>query len=157
MKRILFAAALAAQLPAAPALAEVMVERIEVAADITAIQDSGAASVWKRLPDDLETAIATRLADRIAADGAVVKIEIAGVSLAANAGSAPGRDGAMLTGDVFINMPGARANESYELTVTAEQAMRPPAAGDTAYRADRRLRRKRGRQGEVIQQRGPDP
>lgn len=61
------------------------VKEIEVTADLSAIQNADAAAYWGRLEADLEAAIASRLVDRLAeegAEGARILVDLREVELA---------------------------------------------------------------------------
>lgn len=89
--------------------ANTMVSEIDVTADLTAIETYNAAQVWAGLETDLETALASRLVNRIAdedgKDAAEINIEIDSVALANNFEQALGVGEWVLKGDVDIDMP----------------------------------------------------
>ncbi|MFP7570196.1 hypothetical protein [Marivita sp. S2033] len=124
MKNLFLAALVAAQTAALPALADpTPVSEIDVDMDLTAIETTEAASVWKRLPDDLEAAIAARIADLIDENGAEVNIDIDAVSLANALENSLGIEGSTLEGTINITRSGILNDDDYKLTVAAEDAM----------------------------------
>ena len=121
MKRFTLTAA--AALFATSAIASTEVQSVEVEADLTAIENSAAASVWKDLSADLETEIAERLVSKIGEDGASIEIEIDSVELANSFSQAVGVADSKLVGDVEIDAPGLFNKIDYTLTVSGEQAV----------------------------------
>lgn len=99
------------------------VQSVEVEADLTAVENTEAASVWKDLSSDLETEIAERLVSKIGEDGASIEIEIDSVELANSLSQAMGVADSKLVGDVEIDAPGLFNKVDYTLTVSGEQAV----------------------------------
>lgn len=122
MTRFLTAATVAFALTGTSALALTPVEKIDVEADLTAIENRAAASVWTGLEGDLETALAERLANQIADDGATIEVEIDALELANSFEQQIGIADSEISGDVKIKVPGLANNERYTLTVSSEQA-----------------------------------
>ncbi|MDK3074974.1 hypothetical protein QO034_17935 [Sedimentitalea sp. JM2-8] len=105
-------------------VAETEVSKIDVEADLSAIETYEAAGAWKSLEVDLETAIAERLVTRIAdedADAAEIEVDIDEVALANNFEAALGIGSWSIVGDVDIDMPDPSKDENYTLTVTTDQ------------------------------------
>lgn len=121
MKRFTLTAA--AALFATAAAASTDVQSVEVEADLTAIENVEAASVWKSLSDDLETEIAERLVTKIGEEGASIEIEIDSVELANSFTQSLGIADSKLVGDVEIDAPGLFNKIDYTLTVSGEQAV----------------------------------
>lgn len=63
------------------ASAQTMVKEIDVDVDLTAIANEAAASHFATIDSDLEAALLTRLADRIAEDGVTIGIDLSEVEL----------------------------------------------------------------------------
>ncbi|NOE20786.1 hypothetical protein GS634_21865 [Ruegeria atlantica] len=106
------------------AAAQTQVSKIDVVADLSALQTYEAASAWKNLETDLETAIAERLVSQIApedVEGAEIEIELDEVTLANNFETAIGVGEWKLVGDVDLDMPDASKDENYTLTVSTDQ------------------------------------
>lgn len=99
------------------------VQSVEVEADLTAVENTEAASVWRDLSSDLETEIAERLVSKIGEDGASIEIEIDSVELANSLSQAMGVADSKLVGDVEIDAPGLFNKVDYTLTVSGEQAV----------------------------------
>ena len=99
------------------------VSEIDVSVDLPAIENSEAAQVWTSLGNDLETAIAERIAPQLGEDGSEVVVDINEVALASAFENAYALEDSTLSGLVEIRVPGLLNNEEYELAVTAGQAM----------------------------------
>lgn len=125
MKRnqTLAATALAA-LMATSALAGVeRVQEIDVSADVTALQNEKAAAYWATLEADLEAALALRLTDRMADDGAEIKVDIREVELNNAFERALNMGDAVLVGQVNVIDQTDHSNfNAYELTVSLQTA-----------------------------------
>lgn len=127
MKSFLKTTALAAllSLPIAATADETAVSDISVEADLSSIQNATAANVWANLPADLKSTLAVQLADQIAPegeDGAEIMIDITSVELASSFENVADLADSRIEGDVIIERPGDQYDESYSLTVNAEQA-----------------------------------
>jgi hypothetical protein len=120
MFRTTIAAALLA-LSSTTAFAEVTtINSIRVTADITAIENPQAAEYWGSLTTDLEAAILARLVDRIAEDGAQIKIDLNEIALSNTFQNAFGLEDAVLVGQVTISHETDNSQfNAYELTITA--------------------------------------
>jgi ABC-type Na+ transport system ATPase subunit NatA len=119
----LLAAGLTALL-AAPALAVVdQIREIDVTADLTAVGNVDAAAYWGTLETDLEAAIAARVTDLLAEDGARVLVDIREVELSSPFERAINLGDAVLVGQVNIVDDTDNANfDAYELSVSLETA-----------------------------------
>jgi len=124
MEKTLGAVVLAASLAlsSSPVLADTMVKEVDVLVDLAAIQDIEAAREWKNIEGDLETAIVERLVGKISPDGSVIVIDVDELEIANAFQSSLGIAGSKLMGEVEVKKPGILNNETYILTVTAEQA-----------------------------------
>lgn len=126
MIRTLIPAALCAGLACGTAIAQTMVNEIEVEVDLPAVQNQKAAAYWTRLDDDLENAIVARLTDRIVpedAAGAKITIDIDEVSLASSFESAVGVADSSLAGNVVVTHNDDNSKfDAYFLTITFSQA-----------------------------------
>ncbi|WP_209599336.1 hypothetical protein [Ruegeria sp. HKCCSP351] len=123
MKHLIRSTALIAAMSTA-VVAETQVSKIDVTADLSAIETYEAAGAWKNLEADLETAIAERLVSQIApedVEGAEIEIDLDEVTLANNFETSLGIGEWKLVGDVDIDMPDASKDENYTLTVTTDQ------------------------------------
>ena len=67
---------------ASPVLAETKVKDVDVQMDLSAIQNEKAAAYWTTAADDLKAAIAARVAERTADDGATIQVDIDELSVA---------------------------------------------------------------------------
>lgn len=99
------------------------IKKIDVSADLTALNNEQAASFWANLETDLENAIAARVTDRIANDGAEIIVDIREVELATAFERELNMGDAVLVGQVNIKDDTDHPNnDAYELTVTLETA-----------------------------------
>lgn len=105
------------------AFAATIVSEIDVSVDLPAVENSEAAKVWTSLGNDLETAIAERLAGQLGENGAEIVVDINEVALATAFENAYALEDSSLVGMVDIRAPGMGNDEEYELTVTAGQAI----------------------------------
>ncbi|MDX5403836.1 MAG: hypothetical protein LPJ93_15720, partial [Rhodobacterales bacterium] len=80
--KTLAATALAGVLATSAFGAVEQVAKIDVTTDLTAISNEQAANFWANLETDLENAIASRVTDRLADDGAEILVDIREVELA---------------------------------------------------------------------------
>lgn len=137
MLRNFIAPALVAVLMAttAPAnAAQIMVKDIAVTVDLDAVTDPAAAKYWAYLSDELTTAIAARITDRIAADGSHILVKISSAALSSGYLNAAGQPDPHLTGVVNIvgntsaagatggAQPSAGKKDNYELTISFKDA-----------------------------------
>lgn len=130
MKRTLMMTT-AAALFATGAYAADTLSEVEVEADLTAISNTEAATVWSDLTGDLEQKITERLATRIGEDGASVMVDIDEIALANLFEQTTGMAESKLEGDVEIDAPGLFNKMDYTLTVTSEQAVAYYPSGTT--------------------------
>jgi len=125
MKHLIRTTALVATMATA-AGASTMVQDIDVTADVSALENRDAVSVWGALETDLETALAAKLVDQIASEGAEdaadIDIEIDTLALASSLETEMGVANSVLEGDVSVDLPGSQYDQRYSLTVRAEQA-----------------------------------
>lgn len=145
MKTTLIALAATAALSGA-AFAEGLptVKEIDVTVDIDAIGNARAAEYWKTLEPDLEAAILSHLAGRVADDGATVAVDISEVELASGFAEAAGLEQSMLKGMVQQEKkttPDA-IFDTYDLTVdysmvaaSLGEGFNPAASAEDAHRA----------------------
>lgn len=111
---------------AGPALAkDTPVHEIAVSTDVTAIANPKAAVYWAKIAQDLQTAIAARLAadDQLAPNGARVDVDIDEIALANTFEKVTGDDEAVLVGKVQVStgedhMP----LDNYTVTVNTKAA-----------------------------------
>lgn len=127
MNRNSLLAATVAFLLSAPAMADVeRIAEIDVTADLSAVQNDAAATYWGTLETDLEAAIAARVADRLATDGAAgarLLVDIREVELASAFDRAINLGDAVLVGQVNIVDDTDNENfDAYELSVSLENA-----------------------------------
>jgi hypothetical protein len=121
----------AAALLATSAYAANTLTEVEVTADLTAVENVEAATVWTNLTEDLEQEITERLASRIGEDGATIVVDIDEISLANMFTQAAGIAESTLVGDVEIDAPGLFNKMDYRLTVSADQAVAYYPSGTT--------------------------
>lgn len=109
---------------AGTALANVdQIKEIDVTNDLTAIQNADAAAYWGTLEADLEAAIAARVTERLAEDGARILVDIREVELASAFDRALNLGDAVLVGQVNIVDETDNSNfDAYELSVSLETA-----------------------------------
>jgi hypothetical protein len=122
-RNILTTAALTALL-AVPGYADVdKVADVKVTADITAIENETAATYWAGLAEDLQNAIASRVTDRTAEEGATISVDIREVELSNAFDAALKSTDAVLVGQVNVSDPTDNSNQDgYELSVSLEGA-----------------------------------
>ena len=128
MRNITLCAALAAAtLAAAPIRAETMVKDIDVTADVTAIGNPRAAAYWSHVSDDLKSALAARLADRLDPEqGVTVDVDLDELSLANSYESAAGIADARIAGQVkILSGNGADDTKVYDLSVGIDATYLP--------------------------------
>lgn len=95
------------------------ISSIDVTADLTAISNEKAAAYWGNLETDLEAAIAARVTDRLADDGAEIKIDIREIELANALERGLDLADAVLVGMVHVVDDTDNSNyNSYELSVS---------------------------------------
>lgn len=100
-----------------------MVKEIEVQVDLTALENPAAAARYATIAADLQSALATRLTDRIAEEGMRISVDLSEFELSNSFQEALGLADSKLVGDVKITDEKDNSNfEAYELTVTVEQA-----------------------------------
>lgn len=116
------AAATGIALSASPLMADTLVKDVDVQVDLSAIKDIEAAREWNNIEGDLETAIVERLVGKIDDDGSTIVIDVDELEIANAFQSSIGIADSKLMGEVEVKKPGLLNNESYTLTVTAEQA-----------------------------------
>ncbi|MCB5409930.1 hypothetical protein [Pseudogemmobacter faecipullorum] len=105
------------------------VQSIDVTVDMTGVQNAAAAAYWGTLEKDLEAAVLSRVADRMAEEGAMITVDIDEVSLASGFAEAVGLGESRLSGLVKVSdppQPGRGA--SYELSVDMNATL--PALGE---------------------------
>jgi hypothetical protein len=128
-------AALVALMSTTPLFAAVdKVAKIDVAVDVSAINNAEAATFWANLEADLENAIAAQVTERLAVeevkpdengkiDGAQIIVDIREVELASAFERQLNLGDAVLVGQVTIVDDTDNSNsDGYELTVTLENA-----------------------------------
>lgn len=104
------------------------VKSIEVTADMGAVQNTAAAAYWATLDKDLETAILTKVTDRMGDEGAAIIVDIDEVSLASGFAESIGLADSKLSGLVKVSDPTQPGRgDSYTLTVDMNSTL--PALG----------------------------
>ncbi len=102
------------------------VSEVEVTADLGAVQNEKAAAYWANLATDLQTAIATRVADRaVPADarGARISVDIREVELANSFERTFNIADAVLVGQVLVKNPeDGSQDQAYQLSVSLQGA-----------------------------------
>ncbi len=122
-KQMLAMSAMVALLAGAAGAAVDQIKEIDVTTDLSAIQNADAAAYWGTLEADLEAAIASRVNERIAEDGAQIKIDIREIELASPFDRVINLGDAVLVGQVNIVDDTDNANfDAYELSVSLETA-----------------------------------
>ncbi len=107
---------------AAPTFAETMVKDVSVEMDMSAIKNEKAAAYWANAADDLENAIASRVADRVADKGATVQVDIDELSVADWFETAFNVDQSQLKGHVLLMDNGTHVG-SYDVSVSFKDAV----------------------------------
>ena len=121
--KTLAATALAGVLATSAFAAVDQIKNIDVTADLTALNNEQAASFWANLEADLENAIASRVTERVAQDGAEIIVDIREVELANAFERELNLGDAVLVGQVNIKDDTDNSNyDAYELTVSLETA-----------------------------------
>lgn len=123
-------AVLLATVAAVPALAVDKIAEVDVTADLSTIQNAEAAAYWGSLEADLEAAIGARVSDRLAEDGAVIRIDIRELELANAFERQLNLGDAVLVGMVHI-LENDTNMKAYELSVTLGTAQIVLAEGET--------------------------
>lgn len=131
LARLALLAGLAALFTSTAAVADVeKVSEVEVTSDVSAIQNERAASYWANVATDIQTAILERVADRIAEDGARIRVDIRGIELANAFERAFSLSDAAITGQINVTDPADPSNDNaYELRVSLENAQVSGADG----------------------------
>lgn len=125
------AAAMALLLVATPSLAsDTPVESVDVSFDLTAIENAEAAEFWATLEDDLETAIITLVADRIAENGSEISVDIDELSMSNSFEAALGSDSVLAGSIAITNDTDSTKNGFFDFTVTVDQAGRMSNTGE---------------------------
>lgn len=121
--KTLAATALAGVLATSAFAAVDQIKTIDVTADLTALNNEQAAAFWANLETDLENAIAARVTDRVAENGAEILVDIREVELANAFERELNMGDAVLVGQVNIVDNTDNSNfDAYELTVSLETA-----------------------------------
>jgi hypothetical protein len=117
---------------ASPALAETKVKDVDVQMDLSAIQNEKAAAYWTTAADDLKAAIAARVAERTADDGATIQVDIDELSVANWFETAFNMDQSELKGHVLLMDNGTHLG-SYDVSVKfADAILLMPEGTDVA-------------------------
>ncbi|WP_139257622.1 hypothetical protein [Natronohydrobacter thiooxidans] len=121
MKTQVFAASIAALLGTTSLAHAVEISEVDVSADLTTIEDARAAEFWTTLETDLESAVLSRIAERISEDGARLVLNIESFALNDAPESGFTIDSAALIGRVHVIDLNNNANfDSYELSVSLQ-------------------------------------
>jgi hypothetical protein len=106
------------------------VQSIDVTADLSAVNNAEAAAYWASLDTDLESAIATRLGDRIADEGIEITVDVEEVSLSNGFTDAIGLADTRLVGDINVVDEADRTrNQFYQLAIDVNMARPMMVAG----------------------------
>lgn len=117
---------------ATPVLAETKVKDVDVQMDLSAIQNEKAAAYWTTAADDLKAAIAARVAERTADDGATIEVDIDELSVANWFETAFNLDQSELKGHVLLMDNGTHLG-SYDVSVKfADAVLLMPEGTDVA-------------------------
>lgn len=121
MKTQVFAAGIAALLGTTSLAHAVQISEVDVSADLTTIEDARAAEFWNTLEADLESAVLSRIAERISEDGARLVLNIESFAIEDAPESGFTIDAAALIGRVHVIDLNNNANfDSYELSVSLQ-------------------------------------
>ncbi|MGB8813899.1 MAG: hypothetical protein WCC57_12000 [Paracoccaceae bacterium] len=100
-----------------------MIKEIDVQVDLTAVTNPAAAARYANIAADLQSAVAARLTDRIADEGAKVTIDVSEVELSNSFQDALGLADSTLVGDVKITDSNDNTHfKAFNLTVNIGQA-----------------------------------
>ncbi|MBZ4023895.1 hypothetical protein CKO11_15690 [Rhodobacter sp. TJ_12] len=108
-----------------PALAATQVHEIEVETDLTAIANDKAAAYWGGVAQDVQEAIAERLAEneQLAPSGATVSVDIDALALANTFEKLTDEEQAVLVGQVNVTSPTDNSDfDSYTVLVNTSAA-----------------------------------
>lgn len=125
---LLTAASALMLMSAEPVLAQMTVRNVSVQMDMSAIKNEKAAAYWANAADDLQNAIATRVADRVADTGATVDVDIDELSVADWFDTAFNMEQSQLTGHVLLMDEGTHVG-SYDVSVSFKDAILVMPAG----------------------------
>lgn len=119
--------------PTRQTIAEIVVET-----DLQAVGNSAAVAYWQTLNSDLETALAGEFVNDIAADGAVLAVDVDEISLANAYTSKFAGENSTLSGLVTLTDGRGQTLSSYTVTATSSQAMAylPTPTGTTTISPD---------------------
>ena len=110
------------------------ISTVTVTADVKAIQNVKAAAYWSNIAADVENAIVARLVDRIADEGATIKVDLREVELASSFERAINVSDAVLVGQVNVADDTDNANfNAYELSISLGTAASVSADGKAYY------------------------
>lgn len=110
------------------------VSEVTVTADLTSIQNQKAATYWANIATDLQAAIASRLVDRIAEDGATITVDLREVELASSFERAINASDAVLVGQVNVTDDSDNTNyNAYELSISLGTAASVSADGKSFF------------------------
>lgn len=112
-------------LAAGAALAsDTRVKDVDVEFDLTAVENAEAAQFWADLEKDLETAIITLVADRLAETGSEISIDIDEFSMSNSFEAALGSDSVLAGGVAIRNEADSTKNGFFDFKVTVAEAGR---------------------------------
>ena len=110
------------------------ISEVVVTADLGAIKNEKAAAYWSNVAADVQNAIAARLVDRIADDGAKITVDLREVELASSFERAINASDAVLVGQVNVSDLKDNTNfNAYELSISLGTAASVSADGQTFY------------------------
>lgn len=123
MKRLIMSTAIACLFVTTPAFAASMIESVDVSIDLPAVTNKAAALRYSHIADDLKTAIAALLVDRLAPGGAKITVDISEVELSNSYTETAGIADTKLVGLVHVLDDKANVNfDNYTLTVDVNKA-----------------------------------
>ena len=123
MKRLIMSTAIACLFVTTPAFAASMIESVDVSIDLPAVANKAAALRYSHIADDLKTAIAALLVDRLAPGGAKITVDISEVELSNSYTETAGIADTKLVGLVHVLDDKANVNfDNYTLTVDVNKA-----------------------------------
>lgn len=110
------------------------ISEVVVTADLSAVKNEKAAAYWSNVAADVQNAIAARLVDRIADDGAKITVDLREVELASSFERAINASDAVLVGQVNVSDLKDNTNfNAYELSISLGTAASVSADGQTFY------------------------
>lgn len=120
LRHVSLPAALVALMSTAAYANPIPVSDVRVEAELTTVDDAAAGRFWANLETDLTNAIASRITDQIADEGARVRVRIESVSLMPSAETTAVTDAAHIA--ALVTVSGNQVAEGYRLLVSIPES-----------------------------------